>query len=222
MIQSLPYHHIVRKAVLGLGVTVMIVAMLCVKASYNARQEFARGEAAYQGGQYQEAIMSYERAIKWYTPLSTSVRFAVERLWDIGTDAEQQADEHLALQAYRSLRSSLYAVQSFYLPYQHWIPKSEAKIAALMAKIAQAEGQDGAKRAHDTARFAQMLQRDIAPNMGWSVLVELGFLGWVGATVGLIWYAFGKNSVWAWRPGLVWGSGIVVCFAMWIVGMLFT
>jgi hypothetical protein len=67
-------------------------------------------------------------------PFSPWVRLAVERLWDIGTQAEAGNDVSLALQAYQGLRSSLYAVQSFYLPYRHWIPKSDAKIAALMAR----------------------------------------------------------------------------------------
>jgi hypothetical protein len=211
---------LVRKFLFVSGVIAIVVAMLGVKAFLSARQAWRHAEVAYQNGEPQEAIAYYERAIKWYTPLSPWVRLAVERLWDIGTQAEAGDDASLALQAYQALRGSLYAVQSFYLPYRHWIPKSEAKIAALMARTAQTEGQGSDKLAQDTARFTQMLQRDTASHVGWTVLTEIGFLVWVGASVGLLWCAVGAQGVWAWRRVLLWGSGIIVGFTAWVVGML--
>jgi hypothetical protein len=220
MIQTLRRHPIFQHTMFVLGSVVLVMAMLGINVSLNARQALHHGETAYQSGKSNEAIMHYERAIKWYTPLSPWVRQAVERLWDLGSAAEQRDDLSVALQAYQALRSSLYAVQSFYLPYRHWIPKSEAKIAVLMARTAQTEGQDSTKLAQDTARFARMLQRDTAPNLGGSILTEIGFFGWVGATVGLLWCAVGRHGAWAWRQGLLWGSGISVGFAAWVVGML--
>jgi hypothetical protein len=177
------------------------------KVAYSARQEFVRGEEAYRSGKLGEAIVHYERAIQWYTPFSGAVRRAVRRLWEIGTVAEQQAKPKLALEAYQALRGSLYAVQSFYLPYRRWIPKSEAKIAVLMARSARTGEPDATKRARDTARFARMLQRDVAPGVGGSILVEIGFLGWIGATVGFICRAFTSRGTWVWRRGLLWGGG---------------
>jgi hypothetical protein len=220
MMQPLQRHYLLQKILSVLGIGVLVVAMLYVKAYTSAQQAFARGEAAYQSGQMTDAITNYERTIKWYTPLSSSGRLAVERLWGIGTEAEQHADAPLALQAYQALRSSLYAVQSFYLPYRDWIPKSEAKIAALMAQTAQTQDQDQAKLAQDTARFTQMLQRPVGAHVGWSILTEIGFIGWVGATVGLLWYGVSSHGTWVWRQGVLWGSGIVVSFTLWIVGML--
>lgn len=222
MIQTLQRHLIFQHTLLVLGSVVLVMAMLGIKVSLSARQALHHGEAAYQSGEPTEAIMHYERAIKWYTPLSPWVRLAVERLWHIGSAAEQHADLSVALQAYQALRSSLYAVQSFYLPYRHWISKSEAKIAALMARTAPTAGQDSSNLAQDTAQFAQMLQRDTTPHLGWSILTEIGFLGWVGATAGLLWCAVGPHGRWAWRQGLLWGSGIIVGCAAWIVGMLLT
>jgi hypothetical protein len=220
MVQPSHCRSLLQKFLPVVGVIVIVMAMLGINVSLGARQALRHGEAAYQSGKPKEAIMHYERAIKWYTPFSPWVRMAVERLWDLGSVAEQRADLATALQAYQALRSSLYAVQSFYLPYRHWIPKSEAKIAALMARTTQTEGQDSGKLAQDTARFTQMLQRDTASHVGWTVLTEIGFLAWVGASVGFLWCAVGGHGVWAWRQGLLWGSGIIVGFAAWIVGML--
>jgi tetratricopeptide (TPR) repeat protein len=203
-----------------LSMLLVLACVLFVKVSSSAKREFALGEEAYKGGGYKEAITHYERAIKWYTPFSRSVRLAVERLWEIGNAAEDQTDFNLALEAYRSLRSSLYAIRSFYLPFKAWIPRSEAKIASLMARTSHAEGQGAEKLQRDTTRFTQILQRKKAPQMGGTVLVVIGFLGWIGASIGFIWCMCAHNSMKIWRQGLLWGSCITGFFAMWIVGML--
>ena len=54
------------------------------------------------------------------------------------------------------------------------------------------------------------------------VLLEIGFLGWVGATVGLIWYMVDDAGNFARRQGLLWGSLIAVFFALWLIGMRLT
>ena len=214
--------HFLRHVVLILSVLLFLAAVLVVKVTYNARQEFAGGEEAYTRGAYNVAITHYERAIKWYTPFSKPVRHAVERLWQLGTEAETRGDWHLALEAYQSLRASLYAVQSFYIPYQSWIPKSEARIAPLLARTKAGEGSNTDKLAQDTARFAMQLQRHVGPHLGWSILVAIGFLGWVGATVGLIWYVVDEEGNLVRRQGLLWGSLIAVFFALWLIGMRLT
>ena len=66
------------------------------------------------------------------------------------------------------------------------------------------------------------LQRHVGPHLGWSILVEVGFLGWVGATVGLIWYVVDEDGNFARRQGLLWGSLIAVFFALWLIGMRLT
>jgi hypothetical protein len=212
--------HLWHLAVRTLGVFLFIALVLFVKVSYGARQELVRGTEAHTRGEYTAAITHYERAIKWYVPFSRSVRLAVERLWTLGTEAEKRQDPTVALEAYWALRGSLYAIQSVYLPYRDWIPRVEERLAVLMAKTVKPEGQGTEELAHNTARFARLLQRPTPPTLGGSILVELGFLGWVGATLGFIWCTVASSGRWLWRQGLLWGSGIVVCFGVWIIGML--
>lgn len=216
-------HHPVWCSALRIVVLlVAFVVILYAKVAYNASQDFALGENAYTHGEYKRAITHYERTIKWYTPLSTAVQRAVERLWQLGTEAEARGEISLALEAYQTLRSSLYAVQSFYIPYQSWIPKSEARIAPLLAKTKAGEEHNEDQLAQDTARFAMQLQRHVGPHLGWSILLEVGFLGWVGATVGLIWYVVDEAGNFARRQGLLWGSLIAIFFALWLIGMRLT
>jgi len=213
---------IVRQAVIIVCILLFVAILLLLKIVYSARQEFVYGEQAFTRGEYAVAITHYERAIKWYTPFSKTVQLAVERLWQLGTEAEARGNSPLALEAYQSLRSSLYAVQSFYIPYQSWIPKSEERIATLLAKTKVGTEPQEDKLAQDTARFAIQLQRHVGPHLGWSILVEIGFLGWVGATVGLIWYVVDEAGNFARRQGLLWGSLIAAFFALWLIGMRLT
>jgi hypothetical protein len=204
------------------GLLVVFVVILYAKVAYNSRQDFALGEGAYTHGEYKRAITHYERTIKWYTPLSTVVQRAVERLWQLGTEAEARGEFSLALEAYQTIRSSLYAVQSFYIPYKDWIPKSEARIAPLLARTKAGKEHNEDKLAQDTARFTMQLQRHVGPHLGWSILLEIGFLGWVGAAVGLIWHVVDEEGNLVRRQGLLWGSLLAVFFALWLIGMRLT
>jgi hypothetical protein len=215
-------HPVLRHTLRVLGLLVAFVALLYAKTAYNARQDFALGEEAYAQGKYKVAVTHYERTIKWYTPLSPVVQRAVARLWQLGTEAEARGEVSLALEAYQTLRSSLYAVQSFYVPYQSWIPKSEERIAPLLARARAGDEQGEDRLAQDTARFAMQLQRHVGPHLGWSVLVEIGFLGWVGATIGLIWYVVDEQGHFVRRQGLLWGSLLTIFFALWLIGMRLT
>lgn len=213
--------RLVRHAV-GLMLVVCCGAMLLsLKISYASRQEVWRGEEATQRDAYQVAIMHYERAIKWYTPWSASVQHAVEHLWEVGTAAEQRSEWTVALEAYRSLRASLYAVQSFYQPYPEWIPKCEAKIARLMAQTSGAAPAADEQVASHTARFAQMLRRDTTPHRGWSLLAVGGFLGWVGGTIGFLWRVLPTGQIQRWQSAAMWGSTVILAFTVWIIGLLF-
>jgi hypothetical protein len=200
----------------------MFIAVFVVKSALEASKTYHRAEAAYTQGKVDEARLHYERTIKFHTPLSPITSRAIERLWQLGATAEEQGNTPLALAAYRSLRSSLYAIQSVYSPYHHpWIPNSESKIAALMAHTVTTAQPNTAPRAQDSAVFLHQLQRPTGPRLGWAIVTEIGFLGWIGATVGFIWRASTPTGGWAWRPSLLWGGGGVVCFTLWIIGMLF-
>ena len=213
--------RIVRYAVCIILVLSCWVVLLSLKISYASRQELQRGDDAAQRDAYQAAIMHYERAIKWYMPWSTSVQQAVEHLWEVGTAAEQRSEWTVALEAYRSLRASLYAVQSFYQPYPEWISKSEAKIARLMAQTSGAGPAADDQIAPHTARFTKMLQRDTTPHRGWSLLAVGGFLGWVGGTIGFLWRVFPTGQIQRWQSAVGWGSAVLLAFTVWIIGLLF-
>ncbi|MCK5504490.1 MAG: hypothetical protein KAJ10_04980 [Thermodesulfovibrionia bacterium] len=57
-------------------------------------------------------------------------------------------------------------------------------------------------------------------NQGWALACELGFLGWVGCTIGFIFRAFGDNDAFYGRRALFWGGLVVIFYALWVLGMV--
>ncbi|MBE9504741.1 MAG: hypothetical protein IME96_11245 [Proteobacteria bacterium] len=57
-------------------------------------------------------------------------------------------------------------------------------------------------------------------NQGWALACELGFLGWVGCTIGFIFRAFGDKDAFYGRRALFWGSLVVIFYALWVLGMV--
>jgi hypothetical protein len=46
-----------------------------------------------------------------------------------------------------------------------------------------------------------------------------GFAGWVASTIIFIFAAFTKNNKFLPKKGLLWGTVIVLFFALWVVGL---
>lgn len=123
----------------GLLIFAVMFAMVWVKTYFAGHAQYVEGEKNYQTNNLKDAITSYETAIHMYTPFSGYVPASAERLWEIGQGFERSGDYDWALIAYRSLRSSFYAVRSFYTPYQEWIDRSEKQIDLVLAAKQQQE-----------------------------------------------------------------------------------
>ena len=123
-----------KEVVTSVIVTMFImIAMMWGRTYYSQCQQFNIGEEAFKKGSMRDAITAYESAIHMYTPGSWTVKASIERLWQIGEIFERQNQNDWALLAFRSLRSSLYAVRSFYTPYPEWIDRCDKKISRILA-----------------------------------------------------------------------------------------
>lgn len=124
----------VKEVVTTVFITLVImIAMIWGRTYYSQWKQFNIGEEAFKKGDLRGAITGYESAIHMYTPGSGMVKNSIDRLWQIGEIFERQNQSDWALLAYRSLRSSLYAVRSFYTPYPEWIERCDKKIASILA-----------------------------------------------------------------------------------------
>ncbi len=191
------------------------------KVYLSSLKEFKTAEAAYAQADYLRAVTHYERAILWYLPFGGIVDRAAAQLWAIAESLETE-DKPLALEAYRSLRSAFYATRSFYTPGQDWIHRANPKIASLMAEETHYSEADRNKSlAQKTEEALAILERPMKPDPFWSIVLVIGFLGWVAGTLIFIWRAFreGGTQIIA-KRGFLWGSLVVLSYALWIIGMM--
>ena len=120
--------------VVGQILIVLIVMFIMIwgRAYYSQQNFYADGETALATKNYKDAVTGYEWTIRMYTPFSGKVKDSCEKLWFIANEYEKEGKLDWALITYRSLRSSIYAVRSFYSPYDEWIPKTDEKIAKII------------------------------------------------------------------------------------------
>lgn len=203
------------------SVTLIMLMMVFFKVYLGSISEFKKAEKAFLEANYEEAITHYERSIHWYTPRNRYVARSIERLWEIGNGAEDSDSDELALRSFRSLRSSLYAVRSFYTPYPEWIERCDDKISSLVAKKEPYSKADKEKTFKERkADSLKTLKRDYAPDVFWSIFLEIGFLGWIGCAVGFIFRVFTGEKGFDGRRALLWGGLIMAFYALWIIGMM--
>jgi hypothetical protein len=115
-------------------IVLVSIALIWGTTLYRQHVQFAKGEQGWAAGDFLAAVSGYESALHMYTPFSPLVDRAAQRLWYLGEMAAQRGDQQRALIAYRSLRSSFYAVAGIYSPGEEWIRKCDARIAQIVSQ----------------------------------------------------------------------------------------
>lgn len=123
----------------GLIVFVIMTGMVWANTYYRGSSQYALGEKAFEAGDYKNAIAGYGTAVRMYTPLAGYVPASLDRLWYMGEGFEKTGQYDRALIAFRDLRSGIYAIRSFYTPYEEWIGRCDERIERVLALQKQKE-----------------------------------------------------------------------------------
>ncbi|MBW2064745.1 MAG: hypothetical protein JRJ03_07380 [Deltaproteobacteria bacterium] len=210
----------VKKALIVTGVLLVMFLMLWARAFYGSVKAYQKGEGFLKQGNYIRAITYFDRSIHWYTPLNPYVRKSAERLWEIGEKAQETGDTKLALIAYRTIRSGFYAASHFIVPHGEWIERAEARIAALVEK--EQENRAVAKDIASLRDAIRESQEARTPDVSWTIVLEVGLLGWIGSIILFIMVYLKREGVSGFFriSALKWFSATAVFFFMWIIGMM--
>jgi hypothetical protein len=205
-------------------ITFAVVAGLCLgvvvtRAVWEGRSALQKGSEAAEDGRLRDAVTWYRRAARWYVPLAPHVGRAYDRLEDIGSRAEQSGDVELALAAWRGVRSSIKATRSFYTPHAHRLDRANRRIAALMAIQEGPRADPEATEAERAQWHYDLLDRDEAPSVAWSIIALLGFGMWLGG--GLLFALRGVSAEDALVPRMAAASGVLVAVGLviWMLGL---
>jgi hypothetical protein len=204
----------VISAAIGLGLVVL--ALIWIRAFFVSMHAYQEGEEYFKRQQHTKAITFFDRSIHWYAPFNPYVHKSAQRLWEICTLAEQQGNISLALIATRTIRRGFLAARSFYTPGRDWIDRCDAKIASLMDQ--------GSKTSRLGGAIEVPLPRQAGPepNVFWTLILEIGFIGWIASVVCFLMLNLMGGQRVRFRSGsaLFWGIMVIIFYAMWIVGMM--
>jgi hypothetical protein len=206
---------------IGAGVLLLFLLLFGGKVYFGSLEEFRKGEESLARGDFQVALMHYERAVHWHIPGMPSGKRSLERVWEIGQKMEEKGAKEKALGAYWTLRNSLYGVRSFYTPEKTWIERADERIAVLWTESEPHSAEEkkmspGQRKAH----YLHLLKKDWAPKVGWAMAAVGGFFGWVGCVLAFIFSFRRPGGAMHGRKALIWGGGALFFYFLWILGMV--
>jgi hypothetical protein len=220
LLRNLLKSKFIKVICLSVTVVSIVVILLYARAFYGSMRAFHQGETYLNEQQYIRAITFFDRSIHWYTPFNPYIEKSAQCLWEIGINAERKKDTRLALIAYRTIRRGFYAGNSFYTPGKSWIGKCNLKIHELI-QLEQGEESPQGSQIKDK-KISHKKQKVPIPNVYWTIILEIGFLGWIGSVIGFIVLGMGRkrdtaNLIYS---KLLWAAFAIVFFVLWLVGMV--
>ena len=196
-----------RRWPLYVAVGLVAFGALWVKVRIEAGRSLAEAQAIEAEGDAVLSIAIYKDAVSWYSPGSGPVGEAVARLMAYSRD---DAAPEQALAAARALRGAIFAIRSTWSPYSELLPELNDRIARLMTR--------GMAPEHEV-RHRALLERDHAPALGWSLLVVIAFVMWVGCLFGLATRGFDDDGAFSLTRSRYWIVGFALTAMLWMVGL---
>jgi hypothetical protein len=209
----------IRFLMKGLAIAAFVVFVVAVRVVSSARQELLQAEALLTQGELDAAVVHYRRAARWYAPGSPYHVQALERLAQLGGDAEAKGDVDRALHAYRSLRGAILATRSLYIPESARLTAANQRIAALMAELPPPGMDAGKSKAQLQHEHRVLLEHIPGPNVFWTCVLLCGFLCWVSAAFAFSLRAIDAHDQWVGIEARKWGALIVLGFGLFVLGM---
>jgi hypothetical protein len=163
----------------------IIFIAIWTRAFIGSMNNFAKGEAFYVNKQYIKAITFFDRSMHWYTPFNPYIEKSAEYLWEIGGQAEKNIDNQLSLISIETIRNSFYSSRSFYSPGVPWIKRCDDRIRNI-TKNQDNNILKGSGGFNDQDRIYEQNIVYNDPAIFWTVVLEIGLFGWIGAMIGFI------------------------------------
>lgn len=203
----------------AIGVVLVVILVLSVKVLGSSRAELREADRARQSGELEIAVSHYRRAARWYLPIQPFADEALDRLLEIGDEAEASGDRVLALASFRSVRAAIMSSRSAWIPDGERLARADARIAALMAS-GEVPAVDAALSEDERAAlYLAMLEEDRDPVLGWALLALLGFFSWVAGAYLVFTRALDQDDHFVDGELKKWGTLFVVGMGLFALGL---
>ena len=214
-----------NKITLNIMLILVLLAVLFIaiwtRAFIGSMKDCAQGEAFFSDKQYAKAITFFDRSMHWYTPFNPYIERSAEYLWEISNRAEEINDDQLSIIALETIRNSFYGTRSFYSPGTIWIKRCEDSLTYIVRKQYEEKFKIGDVGSKGNDNYESNMRYN-DPVIFWTLILEIGLLGWIGAIIGFIYFCLGEhnkpdNYI---RTRWFWISLIVINYGLWIFGMI--
>lgn len=202
-----------------LAVAGVILAVVAVRVVTSSRAEMAEADRLRARGDLDGAVVHYRRAARWYAPGNPYSSAALTELGEIGRDAERRGATEAALAAYRAIRAAIMSTRSFYTPHRDRLEAANERIAELMASLPPPPIDAGKSRAELRAEHLALLSADDRPSVPWTIVLLLGFFGWVGGAFVFVTRAVDEEDRLVGAEARRWGTVVVVGLGLFVLGM---
>ncbi|WP_028844831.1 hypothetical protein [Thermodesulfovibrio thiophilus] len=189
----------------------LIVFLLSMRALLTQKSFIERAQKTDNSIQ---AIRYYERVLLFYVPMSPYNKNAVNGILE---KCEYVQDLEQKLYCYETLRTSLYQVRSFFIPYEDEIEKLNPLIAELRAKqMIQWKYNNFSDKDYQRLYnyHMEILKYDGSPSVFWSIIVIFSLIGWISSIIFLIFKGFVNKKYLSLAL-----TSYLIFFTLWILGL---
>lgn len=194
---------------------VFIILVILATLTYNQRQLIKEAQIVQAMSKPLMAISLYERVLLNYVPLSPYNKKAVEGIEKLCPTLN---DKKHRLFCEETLRSSLYQIRSFYMPYEEKIRETEKRILLLKTELFIEHNnppQSYYEKIYQDLKA--MMEHEWYPSVFWSIVVTVSLFLWIACLSFIIWKGFEKSLN---KIRVLKGSvGFILFFSLWLLGL---
>jgi len=208
-----------RAALLVAAAAILVLAALLVRVVLASRSAYETGRALEAAGSLELAELSYREAITWHYPGNPHAARAVERMWALADAAEAENDPVGARVIVGDLRSALASIRSVYQPQAEALAACNERLAWLLAVTDERVRGGTLSPEAVLPQYQAAVLRDHAPAVGWSIVLGVGFLLWMGlALMGIVRLVPAVEGPLAWRSAAPWLVSSCTALGLWLTG----
>lgn len=211
-----------RRALFGAAVLLVVAGVLVLRVALASHAAYSRGMAAEEARDVDDAALAYREAILWYFPGNPFVTSAIERMWAIADAHEAAGDLVGARIVIGDLRGALYAIRHVTQPHAAEVRMCDRRLAQLLAATDERVVRGNLGLSTVLPTYEAATARDHAPNVGWSLALSLGFVGWLLFTALTLFRLAPATpeGPFAWRRSLPWAALSLASLTLWLLGAL--
>lgn len=188
-------------------IALCMISIVLLRLSFDQWQSYSSGDGNLKKGNYNNAIMYFDRVLNAHIPFSPLESKAGQNLLDLGAKFENEKEYELALLCYETLRTSRYLTRHFSVPDYKMIPFLNDKIASIKAQFLVSDGMvKDFKEGYD--QQMGIMNKDFSPSVFWSLIAVAAFWAYIGFIV-----------LWIFKRRAVYIYIFCLAFIVWLTGL---